>query len=131
MSGPAVVVTGRAGGVGSVAIAILRHRGFQVTAVTGRPEQVDYSKGLGASEIIERKELAGPAKPLGKERWAGDRLDHVRQCLSMTRHGGEVAACGLAGGMDLPTSVAPFILRGASLLGIGSVMRPMADRRMA
>jgi acrylyl-CoA reductase (NADPH) len=86
---------------------------------------------LGASEIIKRKGLAGPAKPLGKERWAGDRLDHARQCAfdDALRRGG--AACGLAGGMDLPTSVAPFILRGASLLDIGSVMRPMADRRMA
>jgi len=134
MSGP-VVVTGAAGGVGSVAIAILRHRGFQVTASTGRPEQADYLKGLGASEIIERKELAGPAKPLGKERWAGG-IDTVgsttlANVLSMTRYGGAVAACGLAGGMDLPTSVAPFILRGASLLGIGPVMRPNADRRMA
>ena len=134
MSGP-VVVTGAAGGVGSVAIAILRHRGFQVTASTGRPEQADYLKGLGATEIIERKELAGPAKPLGKERWAGG-IDTVgsttlANVLSMTRYGGAVAACGLAGGMDLPTSVAPFILRGASLLGIGPVMRPNADRRMA
>ena len=134
MSGP-VVVTGAAGGVGSVAVAILSHRGFQVTASTGRPQEGDYLKGLGASEIIERKEFAEPAKPLGKERWAGG-IDTVgsttlANVLSMTRYGGAVAACGLAGGMDLPTSVAPFILRGVSLLGIDSVMRPIADRRTA
>jgi acrylyl-CoA reductase (NADPH) len=134
MSGP-VVVTGAAGGVGSVAVAILSHRGFQVTASTGRPQEADYLKALGASEIIERSELAGPAKPLGKERWAGG-IDTVgsttlANVLSTTRYGGAVAACGLAGGMDLPTSVAPFILRGVSLLGIDSVMRPIADRRTA
>jgi acrylyl-CoA reductase (NADPH) len=133
-SGP-VVVTGAAGGVGSVAVAILSHRGFQVTASTGRPQEADYLKRLGASEIIERNELAGPAKPLGKERWAGG-IDTVgsttlANVLSTTRYGGAVAACGLAGGMDLPTSVAPFILRGVSLLGIDSVMRPIADRRTA
>ena len=133
-SGP-VVVTGAAGGVGSVAVAILSHRGFQVTASTGRPQEADYLKALGASEIIERNELAGPAKPLGKERWAGG-IDTVgsttlANVLSTTRYGGAVAACGLAGGMDLPTSVAPFILRGVSLLGIDSVMRPIADRRTA
>lgn len=134
MSGP-VVVTGAAGGLGSVAVAILGNRGFQVTASTGRPQEADYLTSLGASEIIERQELAGPAKPLGKERWAGG-IDTVgsttlANVLSMTRYGGAVAACGLAGGMDLPTSVAPFILRGVSLLGIDSVMRPVADRRTA
>ena len=134
MSGP-VVVTGAAGGVGSVAVAILSQRGFQVTASTGRPAEADYLKKLGAAEIIERKELAGPAKPLAKERFAGG-IDTVgsttlANVLSMTRYGGAVAACGLAGGMDLPTSVAPFILRGVSLLGIDSVMHPMADRRTA
>ena len=134
-SGP-VVVTGAAGGVGSVAIAILARRGFQVTASTGRLEAAsDYLKALGASEIIDRKELTGPAKPLGKERWAGG-IDAVgsttlANLLSMTRYGGAVAACGLAGGMDLPTSVAPFILRGVSLIGIDSVMRPMPDRQLA
>jgi acrylyl-CoA reductase (NADPH) len=134
-SGP-VVVTGAAGGVGSVAIAILAKRGFQVTASTGRPEAAsDYLKVLGASEIIDRKELTGPAKPLGKERWAGG-IDAVgsttlANLLAMTRYGGAVAACGLAGGMDLPTSVAPFILRGVSLIGIDSVMRPMPDRQLA
>ncbi|HKA82197.1 MAG TPA: zinc-binding dehydrogenase, partial [Xanthobacteraceae bacterium] len=133
-SGP-VVVTGAAGGVGSVAIAILSRRGFQVTAATGRPEEADYLKKLGATEIIERRELAGPAKPLAKERFAGG-VDTVgsttlANVLSMIRYGGAVAACGLAGGMDLPTSVAPFILRGVSLIGIDSVMRPMADRQVA
>jgi acrylyl-CoA reductase (NADPH) len=133
-SGP-VVVTGAAGGVGSVAIAILSRRGFQVTAATGRPEEAGYLKKLGATEIIERKELAGPAKPLAKERFAGG-VDSVgsttlANVLSMTRYGGAVAACGLAGGMDLPTSVAPFILRGVSLIGVDSVMRPMADRQVA
>ncbi len=133
-SGP-VVVTGAAGGVGSVAVAILSQRGFQVTASTGRPEEADYLRKLGANEIIERKELAGPAKPLAKERFAGG-IDAVgsttlANVLSMTRYGGAVAACGLAGGMDLPTSVAPFILRSVSLLGIDSVMRPIADRQMA
>jgi acrylyl-CoA reductase (NADPH) len=134
MSGP-VVVTGAAGGVGSVAIAILSKRGFQVTASTGRLQEADYLKGLGATEIIDRKELAGPPKPLAKERFAGG-VDAVgsttlANVLSMTRYGGAVAACGLAGGMDLPTSVAPFILRGVSLLGIDSVMRPIADRQVA
>jgi acrylyl-CoA reductase (NADPH) len=134
-SGPAVV-TGAAGGVGSVAIAILAKRGFQVTASTGRPEAAsEYLRALGASEIIDRKELTSPAKPLGKERWAGG-IDAVgsttlANLLSMTRYGGAVAACGLAGGMDLPTSVAPFILRGVSLIGIDSVMRPMPDRQLA
>jgi acrylyl-CoA reductase (NADPH) len=133
-SGP-VVVTGAAGGVGSVAIAILSKRGFQVTASTGRPEEADYLKKLGANDIIPRAELAGAAKPLAKERWAGG-IDSVgsttlANILSMTRYGGAVAACGLAGGMDLPTSVAPFILRSVSLLGIDSVMRPKADRELA
>jgi acrylyl-CoA reductase (NADPH) len=134
MSGP-VVVTGAAGGVGSVAVSILAKRGFQVTASTGRPEETDYLKKLGAAEVIDRKELAGSAKPLAKERWAGG-IDTVgsttlANVLSMTRYGGAVAACGLAGGMDLPTSVAPFILRAVSLLGIDSVMCPQADRETA
>jgi acrylyl-CoA reductase (NADPH) len=130
-SGP-VAVTGAAGGVGSVAIAVLSKRGFAVHAVTGRPQEADYLKGLGATEIVERKELAGPAKPLAKERWAGA-IDAVgsttlANLLSMTRYGGAVAACGLAGGLDLPGSVAPFILRGVCLYGIDSVMCP-PDRR--
>ena len=133
-SGP-LVVTGAAGGVGSVAVAILSKRGFEVTASTGRPGEIDYLRKLGANEIIERAELAGPARTLAKERWAGG-IDSVgsttlANVLSMTRYGGAVAACGLAAGMDLPTSVAPFILRGISLLGIDSVMRPKADREEA
>ncbi len=130
-----IVVTGAAGGVGSVAIALLAKLGYAVAASTGRPEEADYLKGLGAAEIIERKELTRPARPLGKERWAGG-IDAVgsttlANVLSMTRYGGAVAACGLAGGMDLPTSVAPFILRGVSLLGINSVMCPLPLRREA
>jgi acrylyl-CoA reductase (NADPH) len=130
-----VIVTGAAGGVGSVAVALLARRGFTVIASTGRPSEADYLKSLGATEIIERKELAGAAKPLARERWAGG-IDSVgsttlANVLSMTRYGGAVAACGLAGGMDLPASVAPFILRGVSLLGIDSVMCPMDRRREA
>jgi len=133
-SGP-LVVTGAAGGVGSVAVAILSKRGFEVTASTGRPGEIDYLRKLGANEIIERAELAGPPKTLAKERWAGG-IDSVgsttlANVLSMTRYGGAGAACGLAASMDLPTSVAPFILRGVSLLGIDSVMRPKADRQEA
>jgi acrylyl-CoA reductase (NADPH) len=133
--GGPVVVTGAAGGVGSIAVAILARRGFQVTASTGRTQHAEYLKKLGAADIIDRGELAGPAKPLAKERFAGG-IDTVgsttlANVLSMTRYGGAVAACGLAGGMDLPSSVAPFILRGVSLIGIDSVMRPIADRREA
>src|ERR1700681_2839487 len=133
-SGP-VVVTGAAGGVGSVAVAILAKLGFQVTASTGRPEEADYLKRLGALEIIDRKDLAGAPRPLNKERWAGG-IDVVgsttlANVLSMIRYRGAVAACGLAGGMDLPLTVAPFILRGVSLLGIDSVMCPLADRQAA
>jgi acrylyl-CoA reductase (NADPH) len=120
-----VVVTGAAGGVGSVAVAILAKLGYQVTASTGRAQEADYLKELGAAEVIDRSELAGPVKPLAKERWAGA-IDCVgsttlANVLSMTKYGGAVAACGLAGGMDLASSVAPFILRGVSLLGIDSV----------
>ena len=130
-----IAVTGAAGGVGSVAIALLAGLGFTVTAVTGRTAEADYLKGLGASEIVDRKELAGPAKPLAKERWAGA-IDSVgsttlANLLAMTRYGGAVAACGLAGGMDLPGSVAPFILRGVCLYGIDSVMCPIERRREA
>ena len=126
--GSDVLVTGAAGGVGSVAIAILAKLGYRVIASTGRMSEADYLKGLGADEVIDRNELSNPAKPLGKERWAGG-VDAVgshtlANVLSMTSYGGAVAACGLAGGMDLPTSVAPFILRGVSLLGIDSVMAP-------
>jgi acrylyl-CoA reductase (NADPH) len=133
-NGP-VAVTGAAGGVGSVAIAILAARGFAVSAVTGRPQEADYLKGLGASDIVERKDLTGPVKMLAKERWAGG-IDAVgstmlANLLSMTRYGGAVAACGLAGGMDLPTTVAPFILRGVCLYGIDSVMCPLERRKEA
>jgi acrylyl-CoA reductase (NADPH) len=130
-----IIVTGAAGGVGSVAVALLARLGYSVIASTGRPHEADYLKGLGAAEIIERKELTGPVRPLGKERWAGG-IDAVgsttlANVLSMTRYGGAVAACGLAGGMDLPTTVAPFILRGVSLLGIDSVMCPLPLREQA
>jgi len=130
-----IVVTGAAGGVGSVAVSILAKLGYAVHAVTGRPQEADYLKSLGASEIVPRAELAGPAKPLAKERWAGG-VDAVgsttlANVLSMTKYGGAVAACGLAGGMDLPGSVAPFILRGVCLLGIDSVMCPIERRREA
>jgi acrylyl-CoA reductase (NADPH) len=130
-----VIVTGAAGGVGSVAVTLLAKLGFAVVASTGRPAEADYLKSLGAREIIERKELAGASKPLGPERWAGG-IDTVgsttlASVLSMTRYGGAIAACGLAGGMDLPATVAPFILRGVSLIGIDSVMCPLERRREA
>jgi len=137
--GPAVV-TGAAGGVGSVAISLLAKAGWHVVASTGRAGEADYLKGLGAAEIIERAELSAPPKPLAKERWAAG-VDSVgsttlANLLAMTRYGGAIAACGLAGGMDLPSSVAPFILRGVSLLGVDSVMAPKplrleAYRRLA
>jgi acrylyl-CoA reductase (NADPH) len=130
-----IIVTGAAGGVGSVAIALLSKLGYHVVASTGRSSEADYLKRLGAADIIERKELAGTPRALGKERWAGA-IDAVgsttlANVLSMTRYGGVVTACGLAGGMDLPTSVAPFILRGVSLVGIDSVMCPLALRQEA
>ncbi len=123
-----VVVTGAAGGVGTVAVSILSKLGYSVVASTGRPQEAGFLHDLGAAEVIDRAELSGPARPLGKERWAGG-VDAVgshtlANVLSMTSYGGAVAACGLAGGMDLPASVAPFILRGVSLLGIDSVMAP-------
>ncbi len=129
--GPAIV-TGAAGGVGSVAVALLAKAGWHVVASTGRPEEADYLKGLGAAEILERSELSGPVRPLAKERWAAG-IDTVgstilANVLSMTKYGGAIAACGLAAGMDLPTTVAPFILRGVSLLGVDSVMAPKALR---
>jgi acrylyl-CoA reductase (NADPH) len=130
-----VVVTGAAGGVGSVAVALLAKLGYAVTASTGRPDEAPYLNGLGATEVIERKELAGPPRPLAKERWGGG-IDSVgsttlANVLSMTRYGGTVAACGLAGGMDLPASVAPFILRAVTLIGIDSVMCPLGLRQQA
>ena len=131
----AIVVTGAAGGVGSVATAVLAKLGYRVIASTGRPEEEAYLKSLGAAEIIPRAELAGDPKPLAKERWAGG-VDSVgsktlANVVAATSYMGAVAACGLAGGMDLPTSVAPFILRGVSLLGIDSVQMPMPRRRQA
>jgi acrylyl-CoA reductase (NADPH) len=133
-SGP-VVVTGAAGGVGSVATAVLAKLGYHVIASTGRMSEEAYLKGLGASEVIDRNELSAPPKPLGKERWAGG-VDSVgsttlANLLSMTKYGGAIAACGLAAGMDLPSSVAPFILRGVCLLGIDSVMCPLPARQAA
>jgi acrylyl-CoA reductase (NADPH) len=133
-AGP-VVVTGAAGGVGSVATAVLSKLGYHVIASTGRSSESGYLRNLGAAEVIDRNELSGPAKPLAKERWAGG-IDSVgsttlANLLSMTKYRGAVAACGLAGGMDLPSSVAPFILRGVCLLGIDSVMCPIELRKTA
>ncbi len=130
-----VVVTGAAGGVGSVAVALLAKLGWHVIASTGRPAEADYLKGLGAAEIIDRAELSAPGKPLGKERWAAG-VDSVgshtlANVLAQTKYAGAVAACGLAQGMDLPSSVAPFILRGVALLGVDSVMAPQALRQEA
>jgi acrylyl-CoA reductase (NADPH) len=130
-----VLVTGAAGGVGSVAISLLAKAGWRVIASTGRPEEADFLKHLGAAEIIDRAELSAPGKPLGKERWAAA-VDAVgshtlANVLAQTSYEGAVAACGLAQGMDLPTSVAPFILRGVSLLGIDSVMKPKPVRLQA
>jgi acrylyl-CoA reductase (NADPH) len=127
-----VLVTGAAGGVGSVAVALLSKLGFHVAAMTGRPAESDFLKQLGAQEILDRAQYAGAGKPLAKERWAAA-IDVVGShtlvnvCASL-RYGGIVAACGLAGGMDFPASVAPFILRGITLAGVDSVMRPRADR---
>ena len=130
-----VIVTGAAGGVGSTAVALLAKLGYQVTAFTGRPEETGYLKGIGATEVIPRAELTGPVRPLAKERWAAG-IDTVgsttlANLVSMIRYGGAVAACGLAGGIDLPATVAPFILRGVSLLGIESVFAPLAIRKVA
>ena len=130
-----VIVTGAAGGVGSTAVALLAKLGYQVTASTGRPEETGYLKGIGATEVIPRAELTGPVRPLAKERWAAG-IDTVgsttlTNLVSMIRYGGAVAACGLAGGIDLPATVAPFILRGVSLLGIESVLAPLAIRKVA
>ena len=131
-SGP-VLVTGAAGGVGSVAVALLAGLGYQVIASTGRASEATYLKNLGAKEILDRAELgSGPGRPLAKERWAGV-VDSVgshtlANAIAATRYGGCVAACGLAQGMDLATSVAPFILRGVTLAGIDSVMAPKPIR---
>jgi acrylyl-CoA reductase (NADPH) len=130
-----VVVTGANGGVGSVAVALLSKLGFHVIASTGRPQEADFLKGLGAAEIIDRAELSEPGRPLGKERWAGA-VDAVgshtlANVLAQTQYGGAVAACGLAQGFDLPVTVMPFILRGVSLLGVDSVMAPKSLREEA
>ena len=127
-----ILVTGAAGGVGSVAIALLAKRGYTVVASTGRMNETDYLKSLGAAEVIDRATLSAPGKPLAKERWAGA-VDSVgshtlANVLASTKYLGVVTACGLAQGMDLPSSVAPFILRGVTLVGIDSVMAPKAHR---
>lgn len=130
-----VLVTGASGGVGSVAIALLARAGFNVVASTGKLSEGDYLKSLGASQVMDRNELAQPGKPLQKERWAGV-VDSVgshtlANACAQTRYRGLVAACGLAQGMDFPASVAPFILRGVSLLGVDSVMAPRELREPA
>ncbi len=130
-----VLVTGASGGVGSVAIALLSRLGYRVVAATGKAAEADYLKALGAHEIIDRAALGAAGKPLQKERWAGV-VDAVgshtlANALAQTRYGGTVAACGLAQGMDLPASVAPFILRGVTLAGVDSVMAPLPLRREA
>ena len=130
--GSAAVVTGANGGVGSVAVALLAKLGYAVDAVTGRTSEADYLRNLGAKNVLERAELTGAPRLLGKERWAAG-IDAVggnvlANVLSMTAYGGAIAACGNAGGMELPTSVAPFILRGVALLGIDSVRAPKAIR---
>ncbi|MBO1272480.1 oxidoreductase [Shewanella sp. 4t3-1-2LB] len=127
-----VLVTGANGGVGTFAIALLAAKGYQVVAATGRPELADSLQALGASAIIDRSELSQPGKPLAKERWAAV-VDSVgshtlANACAATKADGAVAACGLAQGMDFPATVAPFILRGVSLLGINSVTRPKAER---
>jgi len=130
-----ILVTGASGGVGSIAIVLLAKLGHEVVASTGRPSEIDYLKSLGASEIIAREQLAAPGKPLQKERWAGA-VDTVgshtlANVCATTRYRGAVAACGLAGGMDFPVTVAPFILRGVTLYGIDSVMAPNQLRLQA
>ena len=133
--GKEVLVTGAAGGVGSTAISLLASKGYTVTASTGRPDTHDYLSGLGASNFVDRASLAEKGGPLQKERWAGA-VDSVgsttlANVLAQTVYGGAVAACGLAGGMDLPASVAPHILRGVTLIGVDSVMAPLAKRERA
>ena len=130
-----ILVTGANGGVGSVAIALLAKLGYKIVASTGRTSEVEHLKALGASDIIDRAELSAPGKPIGKERWAGV-VDTVgshtlANACATTKYRGAVAACGLAGGMDFPATVAPFILRGVTLYGIDSVMAPLAVRQEA
>ena len=130
-----VLVTGATGGVGSVAIALLSRLGYRVTAASGKLQEADYLTALGAAAVIDRAEFAAAGKPLQKERWAGvvDALGSqtLVNALAQTRYGGVVAACGLAQGMDLPGSVAPFILRGVTLAGVDSVMAPRQRRQQA
>jgi acrylyl-CoA reductase (NADPH) len=130
-----VLVTGANGGVGSFSVSLLSRLGYTVIASTGRIEESGYLRRLGASEILDRQELSQPGRPLGKERWAAA-IDSVgshtlANVCACTQHGGAVAACGLAQGMDFPATVAPFILRGVSLLGIDSALRPRAERVLA
>jgi acrylyl-CoA reductase (NADPH) len=130
-----ILVTGASGGVGSVAIALLAASGRRVIASTGRPEQRDYLLGLGAADTIDRAELAGEGRPLQKQRWAGV-IDSVgshtlANAIAQTRYGGTVTACGLVGGVDIPTTVMPFILRGVTLAGINSVECPAPERQAA
>ena len=130
-----VLVTGATGGVGSVAIALLGKLGYTIVAATGKTSEEAYLKSLGAASIIDRATLSAPGKPFQKERWAGV-VDAVgshtlANALAQTRYGGVVAACGLAQGMDLPTSVMPFILRGVTLAGVDSVMAPLPKRQRA
>lgn len=130
-----ILVTGATGGVGSVAIALLSKLGYTVVATSGKPEQAEFLKNLGAAEVLDRKTLSEPGKPLQRERWAGV-VDSVgsntlANACAQTKYGGTVTACGLAQGMDLPSSVAPFILRGVTLKGIDSVMAPLAVREEA
>jgi acrylyl-CoA reductase (NADPH) len=130
-----ILVTGASGGVGSVAISLLSGLGYKVVASTGKLAESDYLRGLGASEVLDRAALSEPGKPLQRERWAGV-VDSVGShtlvnALAQTRYGGSVAACGLAQGMDLPGSVAPFILRGVKLLGVDSVQCPLPRRLQA
>lgn len=133
--GGPVLVTGAAGGVGSVAIALLAAQGYEVTASTGRQQTHEYLRALGAAEFVDRETLSTAGGPLQKERWSGA-VDSVGSTtlvnvLAQTRYGGAVAACGLAGGMDLPGTVLPHILRGVALLGVDSVMAPLPKRNSA
>lgn len=130
-----ILVTGASGGVGSLAVSLLARLGYQVWASTGRLEETDYLKSLGAAQVLDRAELSSPGKPLAKERWAGV-IDSVgsytlANACAGTMRGGSVTACGLAQGMDFPATVAPFILRGVNLLGIDSSQRPRSERTVA
>jgi len=130
-----VLVTGATGGVGSVAVSLLSRAGYRVVASTGKADEASYLRQLGAAAVVDRAELAAPGKPFQKERWAGvvDTLGShtLANACAQTRYGGAVAACGLAQGPDLPTTVMPFILRGVALLGVDSVMAPLALRQAA